>query len=297
MLLFFVACVDPKTEDSAVGGAGPDDTVDPDAYLAGTAPLAEVSGGECPTIDGSGNVDLVSNGKDRTVKVLVPESGGEGKPVVFAWYPLGGSASWLINTLDLHDFADSMDAIVVVPTAAGDQAFEWGFLDGGADDLALYDDMRTCLYDTYAVDLGRVSSFGFSAGAIWTTYLSLYRGDTLSTILTFSGGTEPVVTYQTPASAFPALLLFGGDIDVYAPADVHFDVTTANFAAELDADGHPVILCDHGLGHTIPPEGRDIMDAWLTAQTFGQPSPFADGDLSAFPDYCAAYVPPETPGG
>jgi hypothetical protein len=287
MLLLLLACTAPQGDDTA---AGDTDAVDPNAFLKGTAPLAEVSGGTCPTIDGSGNVSFVSNGVDRTVKILVPDSGAEGKPVVFAWYPLGASASWMINALDLQEYTDSADAVVVVPTAADDDPFEWGFWNGGDDDLALYDDVRTCLYEQLSVDLGRVSTVGFSAGALWATFLSIHRGDTLSTALTFSGGTGDVIEYSTPAGDFPALLVFGGDIDIYEPANIHFDETTAAFADELVGDGHMVVLCDHGLGHTIPPEGRDMMDVWLTAHTFGEASPFADGDLSALPDYCATYT-------
>ena len=79
--------------------------------------------------------------------------------------------------------------------------------------------------------------------------------------------------------------------DEYGGGLVQFNETTEAFANELYADGHFVAWCDHGLGHTIPPEGRDIMDAWLPVHTFGEPSPFADGDLSAFPDWCEVFAP------
>lgn len=285
MLSLLIACV--PSDGTETADTGPD----PSAYLAGTAPLAAVSDGACPDLD-DGNVDLVSAGLDRTVKILLPESGGEGKPVVFAWYPLGGSAQWLVSALDLRGFADAVDAIVVVPSAADGAAFEWAFADAaeGNEDLVLYDDVRACLYEQYAVDLGRVSSMGFSAGALWTSYLSVHRGDTLSAILPFSGGADPVVAYETPAGPFAALLPFGGPNDLYGGGVVDFAETTGNFADDLAADGHFVVVCDHGGGHTIPAEGRDMMDAWLVAHTYGEPSPFV-GDISAFPDYCAIHTP------
>jgi hypothetical protein len=284
LLLF--ACTDPEptpTDDTAV-----EDTAPVDPY-AGTAPPAEVSGGDCP--DMSGDVSFTSNGIERTVKVLLPDGGGEGKGVVFAWYPLGGSAQWLIGALDLRNWADEHDLIVVVPTASGAELFEWAFMQAsdGNDDLVLYDDVRACLYEQYEIDLGRVSSAGFSAGALWTSYLSLYRGDTLATILPFSGGTDPVIPYTTPAGPFPALLPFGGQTDTYGGGLVNFYETVGNFADDLVADGHFVVLCDHDGGHTIPSEGPDMMDAWLPAHRFGEPSPFV-GDISALPDYCAIHA-------
>jgi poly(3-hydroxybutyrate) depolymerase len=287
-LALLVACVDPagSTDSTAPVDDTGEEEVDPNAHLRGTAPLATVSGGACPAME-AGKVELVSNELDRSVKLLIPESGAEGKGVIFAWYPLGGSSSWLINALNLDAWVEDNDMVVVVPNASGGQAFEWSFMQNaeGNDDLVLYDDVRTCLYEELGVDLGRVSSAGFSAGALWTSYLSLYRGDTLATILPFSGGTDPVITYETPASDFPALLPYGGTSDTYGGNVVRFYETQANFAASLTADGHFVVLCDHDLGHTIPPEGIDMMTAWLPAHTYGQPSPFV-GDISALPDYC-----------
>ncbi|MDP2316772.1 MAG: hypothetical protein Q8P41_28010 [Pseudomonadota bacterium] len=289
ILLLGVACTAPSDSDTAKAA---DTAPDPNAYLEGSAPLAAVSAGACPTIDGAGDIELVSNEVERTAKILVPESGAEGKAVVFAWYPLGGSASYIINALDLRDYADSADTVVVVPSASGQLAFEWAFTSPaeGNDDLVLYDDLRTCLYEQLTIDLGRVSAVGFSAGALFTSYLAIHRGDTLSTVLPFSGGADPVVTYETPAGAFPAILPFGGDSDLYGGGLVDFQETTTNFATSLTADGHFVVTCNHDGGHTIPPEGREMMDAWLPAHTFGEASPFAGGDLSAFPDYCSVFA-------
>lgn len=288
-MLLLLACIEPHDDGSLSGDDTGGATTDPLAYLHGTAELVEPAE-ECPEMDGK--IDMTSGGLARSAKVILPPDGGEGKPVLFAWYPLGGSVSWMVNALDLEEYAELHDTIVVVPEASGKQTFEWYFLSEPTDnpDLTFYDELRTCLYREHAVDLGRVSSMGFSAGALWTSYLSLYRGDTLATILTFSGGTDPIFEYSTPASEFPALLIYGGTSDVYGGM-VHFDEATESFANELYADEHFVSWCNHDLGHTIPSEGRDMMDAWLPAHTYGEPSPFADGDLSAFPDWCEVFAP------
>lgn len=289
MVTLLLACVSEAPDTLATG----DDTaaeVDPLAYLEGTAALATVSDGTCPTIDGGGDVTFTSGGLERTVKVLFPDGGGVGKPVLFAWYPLGGSVNYLVNALALRDYADLHDTIVVVPEASGEDLFEWAFAAAVADnhDLVLFDDMRTCLYEQYTIDLGRVTAMGFSAGALWTSYLAIHRGDTLATILPFSGGADPVVAYDTPAGPFPALLPYGGSSDLYGGGVVDFAETTANFADSLVEDGHFVVTCNHEGGHTIPPEGRDMMDAWLPAHAYGEQSSFVAG-LSALPDYCSVH--------
>ena len=282
MLLLIAACTAPSPDDS---GAPP---VDPNAYLAGTAALATVSGDSCPEIDG-GKITLTSDGRERTVKVLLPDGDTAGKPLVFAWHPLGADADWLASALDLREYADTVDAVVFVPDSTGENTYEWGYVVETVADLTLYDDLRTCAYEQLAIDLGRVSSVGFSAGALWTSYLAVHRGDTLATILPFSGGADPIIAYEAPAGPLSALLNYGGDTDLYGGGIVDFTETTLSLADGLVGDDHFVVLCNHDGGHTIPPEGRDMMDAWLTRHTFGAASPFVSGDLSNFPDYCGVH--------
>ena len=155
----------------------------------------------------------------------------------------------------------------------------------GEADLALFDDMRTCLSQSLEVDLFRVSTTGFSAGALWTTFLTLRRADVLATAMLFSGGTEPAVTYQTPARPLPMFLAWGGPDDTYNGM-LSFAETTANLSSELQEDGHFLVHCDHGYGHTVPYGLIGDVPTWLLAHRFGEPSPFESGDLSELASYC-----------
>ncbi len=277
-LLALTACTGKLADDSAgLVDTGPQ-----------PADLAELSDGECPDFSEMGSSKFNSNGQERKVLTYWPAERVDGMPVVFVWHPLGGNGRSMVTWLDLEDYAEQAGAIVVVPDALDSNLFEWDFWNGGDNDPIFYDDLRTCVSQEFNADMKRVSSTGMSAGALWTSWLGVNRGDTLSTILPFSGGTEPVVTYETPASNYPALLNYGGDSDVYdgGGAQVDFQEATINFANELYADQHTVMLCNHDMGHTIPPEGRDMMDVWLTAQTYGQPNTI---DVSQLPSYCVAY--------
>jgi poly(3-hydroxybutyrate) depolymerase len=286
LTLLLSACTpdDRAAEDSAF--------VDVDDGLGGTAALAEVSAGGCPDdfADG-GTVTMTANGEERTVKLILPEDGAEGAPVVFVWHPLGGTASMMVRYLGLNDLADQLGVVFVVPDALESNLFEWDFWNGADNDVTLYDDLRTCLSTELAVDLSRVSTTGMSAGGLWSSWLGVHRADTLATVLAMSGGADPVWEYETPPSQYPALLMYGGEIDTWGGGgvEVDFGEATLNYAAELYADGHFVVLCDHGGGHTIPPEGMDVSAAWLPVHQYGKPSPFVDGDLSGLPDYCAVY--------
>jgi len=43
-------------------------------------------------------------------------------------------------------------------------------------------------------------------------------------------------------------------------------------------------------GHDLPPDADVMLREWPLAHRYGEPSPFAEGDLSALPDICALYT-------
>ncbi len=284
-ILFLLAC-SSTPDDTAADTA---EAVDP---LGGTAPLAPVSDGAWPAgVAAGGEVTLTSNGKTRSVQVLLPASGAEGKPVVFVWHPLGGTAQDMIRWLRLRSWVDEVDAVVVAPDALASSMWEWGFFGDATDDLTLYDDLRTCLVQDLGVDATRFSATGMSAGALWTTYLALHRGDTLATVAPFSGGTpNGILAYEAPAGPMPVVLFHGGETDIYGGGLVDFYEATYTLADGLVDDGHFVVLCDHGGGHTLPAEARDAMSLWLPGQVYGEPTPFEQGDVTELAPYCDVYT-------
>lgn len=286
-ILLALACAD-KAPGGNEGDSGGDSGGGTTPSTPQPVGLAELSDGECPDMSTPGKSSFSSNGIERSVYVLYPEDRAEDLPVVFVWHPLGGSAQYMVNAMDLEERAESDRAIYVVPDSDGTNIFEWGFLTGGGNDLVLYDDLRTCVANELAPDITRFYLSGFSAGALWTSYLSMQRGDTLAGILVFSGGTgSPVATYTTPASPFPAILLHGGDNDIYGGGLVDFQTTTLDFAANLYADGHFVTLCDHGMGHTIPINDLDEYTTELLSYRYGIAP---DSDISVLPSDCSVYT-------
>jgi hypothetical protein len=193
----------------------------------------------------------------------------------------------MAQALGFARWATANGVVVIVPNSKSDNLFEWDFWNGKDDDFYLYDDLRTCAVQNLGVDVKRIYLSGFSAGALWTSYLSTKRGDTVAAILPFSGGDGDVWKYETPAYTFPALLPYGGDSDIYSagPVSINFEDAVLQFAGELSTDGHTVAVCNHNSGHTLPPETMDITTAWLLPHVFGEESPFKDG-LDGFPSWC-----------
>ncbi len=280
MLLLLLACA-PTDPASSTDDSAPVEDLGPQP-----APLAEVSSGACP-VEGARSYSITSNGVERSVYYYMPENPPAGLPVLFYFHPLGGTASQMNSYLDLQGWAEENQVIVIAPNAQANNTFEWDFWNGKDDDLVLYDDLRSCAVNELGADVTRMYASGMSAGGLWTSFLGTRRGDTLASILPFSGGDGSLYSYQTPAYQFPVLLAYGGDADTWGGGgvEVDFQAATLQFAAELDADGHDVVLCNHNGGHTLPRETMDITTNWLLGQVYGQPSPFAEG-LSGFPDWC-----------
>ncbi|MFZ5477466.1 MAG: alpha/beta hydrolase family esterase [Myxococcota bacterium] len=282
-MLLALACVAP--EDASL-----DDTAGTAGTVAGPAPLAEISDGQCPDLSVNTST-FSSGGVEREVRVIVPEGDTAGMPLVFVWHPLGATARQMVQWLGLVDWAEQVGAVVVVPSAREDNLFEWDFWNDDAYDVTLFDDVRTCLADELDVDLWRVSATGMSAGGLWTTELAMARADALSTVAIMSGGLmEGYLEYTTPARPLPVLAMHGGESDTYDAGGIvlHFDEQTEDLVEGLVADGSFVVVCDHGLGHTIPSDGVDTLAAWLPTHVWGEPSPFLDG-LDGLPDYCAPF--------
>jgi predicted esterase len=301
-MIAFLACTPPSApppssaaEDDETGETGPilETGETGEQETSSLAPLAELSDGACPTLTASDKVSFSSAGQERELRIWLPEEVTAGLGVVFVWHPLGGTSRYMNQWLDLEGFAAEYNVVVVAPDSRDDNLFEWDFWTDQTYDVTMYDDLRTCLSQELDVDLTRFSSTGMSAGALWTSELAQIRGDTLATILTFSGGTsDEFFPYQTGAGSFPALLAYGGESDQYnaGVTTLHFDESTLDFASHLYEDGHDVVLCNHEGGHDIPDEGRDMMATWMLPQAYDQPNPFADGDLTGLPDYCQVYA-------
>lgn len=246
--------------------------------------LPPYSNGNCPTlVDGVNKGFLVGSDK-RKFRVSLPEN-PEGAPVVFLWHWLGGTSRQAMDYLDFSGVEGAEEAILVAPSSDG-YSLEWRFdkPDTGNPDLLFFDDMLRCLYDEFNVDLNRIYATGMSAGGLWSSYLIVNRADRLAAVSPLSGGAMEAA-YRTPDDTIPVLLFWGGESDVYS--GFSFETASQLFSEFLRGDGHFVVECDHGGGHTIPPNVFSAMWEFFEAHPKGlEPEPFLSGLPSSFPSYC-----------
>ncbi|MCA9527247.1 MAG: hypothetical protein KC549_13235, partial [Myxococcales bacterium] len=207
------------------------------------------TGGECPTFEAGRNT-FAAGGRERTFNLYLPDA-PEGAPLLFMWHPLGSNAGQIASFLRAADAARTHGLVIAVPESLRTQT-EWGYVGVAADDLALFDDLYACLTAQFGLDRTRTYTTGFSAGALWSSYLVVHRAEYLTAALILSGGTNAFLPYRTPAYRLPVLLAWGGPTDQYGGV-VNFQETTLQMRDRLRADGHVVVTCEHTGGHVPPP--------------------------------------------
>jgi polyhydroxybutyrate depolymerase len=198
----------------------------------------------------------------RTYHVRVPVSyrADRAYPLVFRWHGRGGTG--LSEGLAIESAAGD-DAIIVAPDGRDGS---WG-LKSGPEDLALFDAIYEALTRTYCIDLGRVFSYGFSAGGTITLALSALRAERLRGVAAIASFDVPIPS-QAPIAAW---LLH--DRDDEAVSLKHGETArdrmrkrnrcSSGMSPTGDgcirylhcAEGFPVVWCEtQGLGHNIAGE-------------------------------------------
>ena len=267
-----------------------------------SAPLAETSG-TCPTIDNSQSTQtFTSNGIEREVQFVLPESPEAGIQPVFFFHGLmpegSNPTNQMITSLSLQSIANEYNMMFILPVSqvwdlVGQRFHLWNIEQGTEiDDLTLYDDLRTCVadhfdvYNSDQIDLDLLSSMGFSGGALFTTVVLSNRPETLASVIEMSGGGDLAVPgFANPFSVHnptdrdvPTLLMSGGAADVWPNSSftvVDFDAASAHLFEELKAADHTAVLCTHNNGHTITQRGWNQALEWLTSHRFNEPSDYS----------------------
>jgi predicted esterase len=265
------------------GGALPLQTEPPAAFL----PQAT---GPCPEF-AEGKATFTPDGVARDVLLWVDPAQAALKdgPLVFYWHGAGGDPSEAPGALGSALAAiKALGGVVVAPYHDPQQTLlPWYLCLGGADegDLRVADEALACAIAKVGVDLRRIHSVGFSAGAMNTEQFAARRSGYLASIVAYSGARLGSVDEQDPANKYPAMLFFGGPGDMVV---VNFADATHKYHDDLAADGHFSFLCDHGKGHTIPSDGRASAWQFLQDHPFGtRPEPYQQGLPAGFPAYCS----------
>ena len=285
-----VADAGANSDGTATTDVGATDAGPPDAGSAKATPatpIAYSAGSACPTLNKGANA-FWSWGKTRQVDLYLPTNTKDAG-LLFLWHGLGGSKENFGAGMNAQGLANALQAVVVVPQGGLKfTGWGWGTMEDSTEDAALFDDLLTCVDTQFDIDNKRVWSMGFSAGALWTSWLILHRSTFIASAVAWSGGTGANSNlYKKPKRKIPALLAWGGPKD---QAMMQFETTTLTMAKHLRADGHFVATCNHGLGHTIPSSGLTWAIDFLKRHPWGVETSDLATDAAVqklYPTYCS----------
>lgn len=210
-------------------------------------------------------------------------------PLVFFWHGAGGDPSEATYALGsgLSAIVD-MGGVVVAPYHdPASTVLPWYLALGGNNegDLRVADEVLACAVEKVGVDMRRIHSVGFSAGAMNTEQFAARRSGYLASVVAYSGARVGNVEEQDPENKYPAMLFHGGSSDQVI---VNFADATQKYHDDLAADGHFSFICDHGMGHTVPADGRAAAWQFLLDHPFGaRPEPYQGALPAGFPGYCS----------
>ena len=148
----------------------------------------------CPTfLDGASGMDTITNSNTNSYgsRNFNYQINGNPNAVIFAWHSLGGFPPDALAIIAPY----ATNAIIVAPSNGGAQ-YAWNTGDDvypnpeDNPDIILFDDILSCLVQTYNVDLDRIWTYGFSAGAMWSSYLGQHRSNDLAAVVAHSGGIQ-----------------------------------------------------------------------------------------------------------
>jgi predicted esterase len=254
------------------------------------AQLVPQATGTCPDFK-QGSVTFTTKTTSRPVLIWINPDKAKAMdgPLVFYWHGAGGDPSEAPAALGpaLTAITD-MGGVVAAPYHdMSNTLLPWYLCLGGTDetDLQVADEILACAIEKVGVDMRRIHSVGFSAGAMNTEQFAFRRSGYLASIVAYSGARLGTVTEQDPKNLYPAMLYDGGPNDMVI---INFQQDTEQYHQALQMEGHFSFICDHNMGHTIPSDGPPASWQFLQDHPFGTiPDPYAKGLPTSFPKYCS----------
>lgn len=239
-----------------------------------------VNKNQCLQIKEGMNQNFVVKGRKRAFILNLPDNvqSEEIWPVIFNWHGVGDTASNMSGLLSGSVNNQTMPFILVTPENDDEfvmqtmKGIDWDILNikDGSAEVELFDGVLACIEERWGVDENHIHTTGFSAGAINSNALGVIRGEVLASIFTNSGAyfsnpdniaamdSMTANFLQWPAvshgNRYVQVLMHGSQAeDIYGagPTDINFYEMAINDADYLNELGHDVIICNHGMGHTI----------------------------------------------
>jgi len=229
-------------------------------------------------------------GQDVTVWSGDPAKGPG--PLLIYWYATGSSPSEVLTGVGQAQITKILAEGGVI--AAQNKTTAAGATTGNSvwytGDAPIADEVVACAVKNQNIDVRRISSLGYSAGALQTTYMWFARSGYVASVISYSGGDLVInrAPFQDSTHAGAAIAAHGAPgVDTYDGAD--FAAGSATWETEIATAGAFAIDCDDGQAHVYIPRLTNLAPvslAFFQAHPFGvKPEPWTTLP-SGFPTYC-----------
>lgn len=264
-----------------------------DTAAAPQPPAPPAYEGTCPEF-AAGTLKIQAGGFNRSVKLYLP-SDPQGAGLLMLWHGLGDNANNFANVMQAATVAETYHLAVAVPLSCGESgqngcaslATEWSYtVKQDERDGALFDALIACADQGLGLDRRRVYTAGFSAGALWSTWLTMHRSEYLAASAIFSGGINNIVPWAAPGRMVPVVDSSGGVNDKFMNGLVDFQKSIADLNSKLRETGDFVVHCQHQSGHTITAPIVKFAFGFLNGHQWGGELPYSGGLPDTAPSNC-----------
>ncbi len=235
----------------------------------------------------------------RRVRIFMNAGSSGGGPVVFYWHGTGSNPGFegpgglgpavqnITNAGGIIAGFYSQPSLACPGCPAGSiESLGTGNGVWYKKDFETADEVLACAIQKLRVDTRRLWTAGMSAGGLQASAMIYERSNYLAAGVSYSGGKVFPMTIQDPNNKLPFVLTHGGTRDTVI---VNFKTTSETMANELGPQGHFIVMCDHGRGHTIPTEFSSGGWTWnfLSSHPYKvEPDPYEGGLPGGFPGFC-----------
>jgi predicted esterase len=252
--------------------------------------------GPCPEFR-SGRASFMPDGRQRDVELALSDRASDvDGALVFTWFATSGTPSQAFGWIGSQVLAEiaAEGGIVVAPYADQPASTRpWYNTPGGPGegdrDLRLMDEVLACAQDSVGVDVRRIHAIGMSAGGLQATQVAFRRSGYIASVAIYSGGfpDDAIPPDQNPDNRFASMVLYGGPSDISPVDGIPYLDASNRLADVLRAEERFVLLCDHGGGHTVPPDAQQSVWRFFVDHPYGTiPSPYERGVPDGFVTYC-----------
>ena len=199
------------------------------------------------------------------------DSGGPW-PVVFNWHGMGDNAQNFSGLVSPFVNDPNFSFIAITPNNTNPTA-----------EPRLFKSVLDCLVQHYNVDENHIHAMGFSYGAMSVDRVVVAHTERLASVLSYSG--QYASYNNTSPNKYVQVFVHGGNSDAVG---INFGQAATKDSNTLVNQGHDVIVCNHGQGHTVPNSMyTDKAIEFFADHPLGtHESPYRSGLPADFPNYC-----------